>query len=42
MGRSYTISWEPVCRFAKAIGPLIVMLASIFFAVSIGRALKGS
>lgn len=42
MGRSYSISWEPVCRFATAIGPLVVMLASIFFAVSISRALKGS
>ncbi|WP_445937618.1 virulence factor TspB C-terminal domain-related protein [Pseudomonas sp.] len=42
MGRSYSLSWEPVCRFATAMGPLIVALASIFFAVSIGRALKGS
>lgn len=42
MGRSYSFSWEPACRFAEAIGPLIVALASIFFAVSIGRGIKGS
>ncbi|MFV9657889.1 virulence factor TspB C-terminal domain-related protein [Pseudomonas sp. NY15366] len=42
MGRSYSFSWEPACRFAQAIGPLIVALASIFFAVSIGRGIKGS
>lgn len=42
MGRSYSFSWEPACRFAEAIGPLIVALASIFFAVFIGRGIKGS
>lgn len=42
MGRSYAFSWEPLCRFAQAIGPLIVALASIFFAVTIARAIKGS
>jgi len=42
MGNTYSFSWEPVCRFATAMGPIIVALASIFFAVYIGRALKGS
>ncbi len=42
MGRSYSFSWEPACRFALAIGPLIVALASIFFAVTIARGIKGS
>lgn len=42
MGRSYSISWEPLCRFATAMGPIVVALASIFFAVFIGRGLKGS
>lgn len=42
MGNSYSLSWQPVCRFAQAIAPIIVALASIFFALSIGRALKGS
>jgi len=42
MGRSYSLSWEPACRFALAIGPLIVALASIFFAVTIARGIKGS
>ena len=42
MGRTYSISWEPLCRFATAMGPIVVALASIFFAVFIGRGLKGS
>lgn len=42
MGRVYSLSWEPVCRFAHAIGPILVALASIFFAVTIARGLKGS
>lgn len=42
MGNSYSFSWEPLCRFATAMAPIIVALASIFFAVYIGRALKGS
>ena len=42
MGNTYSFSWEPLCRFATAMGPIIVALASIFFSVYIGRALKGS
>ena len=42
LGRSYSFEWEPLCRFAESIGPLIVALASIFFAVFIGRGIKGS
>ncbi|MFI8979177.1 virulence factor TspB C-terminal domain-related protein [Ectopseudomonas khazarica] len=41
MGRSYSFEWEPLCHFAQSIGPLIVALASIFFAVFIGRGIKG-
>ncbi|MGE8297146.1 MAG: virulence factor TspB C-terminal domain-related protein [Pseudomonas sp.] len=41
MGRSYSFEWQPLCHFAESIGPLIVALASIFFAVFIGRGIKG-
>ena len=41
MGRAYSFEWQPLCHFAESIGPLIVALASIFFAVFIGRGIKG-
>lgn len=36
--RSYTWSWEPQCEFAYSIAPLIVIGASIFFVIYVGRA----
>lgn len=42
MGKTITFSWEPVCEFAIAMGPLIVALASLFFAVFVFRGVKGS
>lgn len=42
MGRTYSFSWEPLCRFATALSGLIVAMASIFFVVFIGKGLKGS
>lgn len=41
-GRSYSLSWEPLCTFASALSSLIVALASIFFIVYLGKGLKGS
>lgn len=41
-GRSYSISWQPLCTFASALSSLIVALASIFFIVYLGKGLKGS
>lgn len=41
-GRSYSISWEPLCTFASALSALIVAMASIFFIVYLGKGLKGS
>lgn len=40
MGRSYSLSFEPLCKFAAAMAPIIVAFASIFFALSVGKALK--
>jgi uncharacterized membrane protein YgcG len=42
MGRTYELSFEPLCRFATALGPIIVALASIFFTIYVGRGIKGS
>jgi len=42
MGRSFSIQWEPLCRFASSIAPIIVAMASIFFAIFVSRGLKGS
>lgn len=42
MGKTISFSWEPVCEFAIAMGPLIVALASLFFAVFVFRGVKGS
>lgn len=42
MGKVYEISYEPLCRFALALGPVLVAMASLFFAVYVGRGLKGN
>lgn len=42
MGRSYSISWQPLCTFASSLSALIVAMASIFFIVYLGKGLKGS
>ncbi len=42
MGTTVTVEWTAICRFAEALGPILVILASIFFAVYIGKAVKGS
>ena len=36
-GRTYTLSMQPYCAFADGIGYLIVIAATIFFAVYVGR-----
>ena len=41
-GVSTSLSFEPACQFASALGPLFVALAGVFFAVYVGRALGGS
>ena len=41
-GRSYFISWQPLCTFASSLSALIVAMASIFFIVYLGKGLKGS
>ena len=42
MGTTVTVEWTAICRFAEALGPILVILASIFFAVYIGKAVRGS
>ncbi|HFT1822238.1 TPA: virulence factor TspB C-terminal domain-related protein [Pseudomonas aeruginosa] len=39
---SQTFSWEPECQMATSLAPIIVGLASVFFAVYVGRSLGGS
>lgn len=41
-GKTISFSWEPLCDFATAIGPIIVALASLFFAIFVFRGVKGS
>ena len=41
MGKSYQLSWQPVCDFSTSLAPLIVAMAGIFFAVYVGRGLGG-
>jgi len=41
-GVSTSLSFEPACDFAMALGPLFVALAGVFFAVYVGRAFGGS
>lgn len=38
---SITFSWQFVCQYASALGNLLVALASLFFAVYVGRAFGG-
>ena len=40
-GTSITFSWSYVCQYADALGNLLVALASLFFAVYVGRAFGG-
>lgn len=42
MGKTLSFSWQPVCDFAIAIGPIIVAMASLFFALFVFRGVKGS
>lgn len=42
MGTTLSFSWEPVCQFAISMGPLIVAMASLFFALYVFRGVKGS
>lgn len=42
MGQTITFSWEPVCQFAISIGPLIVAMSTLFFALFVFRGVKGS
>ncbi len=39
---SQAFSWEPECQMATSLAPIIVGLASVFFAVYVGRSLGGS
>lgn len=39
--RSYTWSYQPICDYATAISYIIIALASIFYAVYVGRAFGG-
>jgi len=41
-GVSISLTWQPQCDMATSLAPLIVALASIFFAVYVGRAFGGS
>lgn len=41
MGKTIQFSWQPICDFATAMGPLVVALASLFFAVYVFRGIKG-
>ncbi|HHM8663469.1 TPA: virulence factor TspB C-terminal domain-related protein [Pseudomonas aeruginosa] len=40
-GPSQTFSWEPECQMASSLAPIIVGLASLFFAVYVGRSIGG-
>ena len=41
LGRSFSLSWEPVCNFASSLSYVIVAMAGLFFAVYVGRGLGG-
>lgn len=41
-GSSITFSWQFICDYASGLGNLLVALASLFFAVYVGRAFGGS
>lgn len=38
---SIQLSWQPTCDFATSIGPVIVAMASLFFALYVGRGIGG-
>lgn len=40
-GRTLKFSFEPICSFATALGPLIVIAATVFAALYVGRAFGG-
>lgn len=40
-GRTLKLSYEPICSFASALGPLIVIAATVFAALYVGRAFGG-
>lgn len=42
MGTSVTFSWQPICDFAVAMAPIIVAMASLFFALFVFRGIKGN
>jgi len=41
-GKSIYLSWEPLCKFAEWMAPIIVLLASLFFAITVAKAIKGN
>lgn len=40
-GRTLKFTYEPICSFATALGPLIVIAATVFAALYVGRAFGG-
>jgi len=40
-GRTVTFDFSPFCQFATGISPIIVLMASLFFLITVGRAVKG-
>lgn len=40
-GRTLKISYQPICSFASALGPLIVIAATVFSALYVGRSFGG-
>ncbi len=41
IGRTITLSWQPLCDFAGAISYIVVAMASLFFVVYVGRSFGG-
>jgi|GEM_PF-1247883 len=40
-GRTMSFDFSPFCQFATGIAPIIVLMASLFFLITVGRAVKG-
>jgi len=40
LGKSLSLSWQPVCDMASYLAPLIVFVASMFFAVTVVKAIR--
>jgi len=40
MGQPLSLSWQPVCDMASALGPFIVLIATVFFAVTVIRSIR--